>query len=628
MMFKFRICGAMLIAAVCFISAAIPAQAQNAQKLKEAIQQSTRILRNDPDNGHIYSHRGATYAQLNLHELAIKDFTQALKLLGPDQQVYDLGERAKSYLALGRYDKAIEDFDAVLKATDNPAWTTSVIKDRATAYRKKGVAEVPAPPALEGDGSAYSAKNQNLEPKDVPASQSQKPSPDASKLENSSVAQTQVQSRPVFRDKKDCDDKYMAMLMRHGMAIGNVLEKIPKPGAETRAFCTHMKTMNDQVERNLAEERALKGSVCWSASKDQGLAGSEKKLADARATQDKICADARAKEAQPKKAEDERRAPAQNENKPADPKSQAWNWCAGKDGASDDLKIGSCTNVIQSGKESPQDLAVAFYNRGVAYFAKNDLEKSIADYDQSIRLAPELPPAYNNRGFIYLVQKNHAQAIQDFDEAIKRNGKYVVAFINRGQAYYRSNQIDRAIEDYDQAIKLEPGEGAFRGRGIAYARKKEFARAIQDYDEAINLDPKSSMAYLFRGISRDNLRQPELAKDDWGQAIKLNPSLSTAFVLRGLTYSEEKKYELAIQDFSSAIKIDAKDKDTIAARGTAYSRSEKYDLAIQDFNRALDLDPNDPDVLRKRGQAKEKAGDAAGAKLDLDAAFKMSPKKQ
>src|SRR5450755_214884 len=49
--------------------------------------------------------------------------------------------------------------------------------------------------------------------------------------------------------------------------------------------------------------------------------------------------------------------------------SQASKWCDG-DGVSPDLQISGCTTLIQSGKETARNLAIAFNNRGIAYDAK------------------------------------------------------------------------------------------------------------------------------------------------------------------------------------------------------------------------------------------------------------------
>jgi Flp pilus assembly protein TadD len=48
----------------------------------------------------------------------------------------------------------------------------------------------------------------------------------------------------------------------------------------------------------------------------------------------------------------------------------------------------------------PQD-AAAYYNRGLAYHEKGDLDRAIADFDQALALDPQAAEAYNNRGTAY-----------------------------------------------------------------------------------------------------------------------------------------------------------------------------------------------------------------------------------
>src|SRR6516162_2760697 len=63
-----------------------------------------------------------------------------------------------------------------------------------------------------------------------------------------------------------------------------------------------------------------------------------------------------------------------------------------------DQRISGCTAAIRSGKWKGRDLAWVHLDRGVAWRAKGDNNRAIADYDQAIRLNPKLAIAYNNRG--------------------------------------------------------------------------------------------------------------------------------------------------------------------------------------------------------------------------------------
>jgi tetratricopeptide (TPR) repeat protein len=73
-----------------------------------------------------------------------------------------------------------------------------------------------------------------------------------------------------------------------------------------------------------------------------------------------------------------------------------------KQSADPDLRIRGCTRVIERGEEETRkNLTAAYYNRGLAYWRKGEIDHAIADYDAAIALARHLAPAYYNRGNAY-----------------------------------------------------------------------------------------------------------------------------------------------------------------------------------------------------------------------------------
>ena len=164
--------------------------------------------------------------------------------------------------------------------------------------------------------------------------------------------------------------------------------------------------------------------------------------------------------------------------------------CLGPD---PDVSISGCTAIIQSGNETEQNLAEAFYNRGVAYRQKGQLDRAIEDYDQAIRLHPN----------------------------------YVFAYVNRGGIYAGKEQWDKALEDFNRAIQLNPNfADAFYSRGAVYRHKGEYDRAIKDYDQAIRFNPNYAAAFYYRGVARRALGQQARADADFAKATQLNPELS------------------------------------------------------------------------------------------------------
>lgn len=95
---------------------------------------------------------------------------------------------------------------------------------------------------------------------------------------------------------------------------------------------------------------------------------------------------------------------------------QQHDWCA-KGASSADLQISACTAVIQSGRYYGKDLAWAFSNRGIAYRAKKDYDRAIADLTKAIALNPKYTDVFFNRALTYQDKDDRERAIADYRSA-------------------------------------------------------------------------------------------------------------------------------------------------------------------------------------------------------------------
>jgi len=78
--------------------------------------------------------------------------------------------------------------------------------------------------------------------------------------------------------------------------------------------------------------------------------------------------------------------------------SPHWQACTGNPDIDWDQQIKSCTALIQSGTELKENVAIAYYNRALAYENKDDYARAIADYDEALRLNPNDADALLYRG--------------------------------------------------------------------------------------------------------------------------------------------------------------------------------------------------------------------------------------
>jgi len=128
---------------------------------------------------------------------------------------------------------------------------------------------------------------------------------------------------------------------------------------------------------------------------------------------------------------------------------------------SGDTRLRGCSRIINSGLFEPiskKNLAIACYNRGIAYGMSGQYDRAIADYDTAIKINPKDTIAYVVRGISYEGKGQFDRAIGDYDMAIKLNPIYDWAYYNRGQAYKGRGNKERAIADFRKVLELRPGD--------------------------------------------------------------------------------------------------------------------------------------------------------------------------
>ena len=174
--------------------------------------------------------------------------------------------------------------------------------------------------------------------------------------------------------------------------------------------------------------------------------------------------------------------------------------------------------------KNPQD-AAALLARGKYRFMKGDNDATIADLDQSLKLAPSAD------GYVF-----------------------------RGFAWKRKGDLVRAMADIEEAIKLNPNESlAWRVRGAAWASKAEYAKALADYTESIRIDPENAdslhhRAVLLSGCEDPKIRDGKQAVKDATKACELSEWKEPLYLSGlGFAYSESGNFDAAIKWQQKAI---------------------------------------------------------------------------
>src|SRR5260370_40485642 len=113
-------------------------------------------------------------------------------------------------------------------------------------------------------------------------------------------------------------------------------------------------------------------------------------------------------------------------------------------------RINACTRLIDLAHAADRGLPAAYAYRGLAYRAKDDTDRAIADYNEAIRLDPKYVSAFVFRGFAYQVKGDYDRAIADYNEAITLDPNDAVAFCSRVNSYTTKGDNVPAMAHYTE----------------------------------------------------------------------------------------------------------------------------------------------------------------------------------
>jgi tetratricopeptide (TPR) repeat protein len=243
-------------------------------------------------------------------------------------------------------------------------------------------------------------------------------------------------------------------------------------------------------------------------------------------------------------------------------------WCDGKalpeEGSAPDLQIKGCTSLINSGKESRDDLARDYINRASPR-DYDDPDGAIEDYQSALDLyvgSAAIPAAitvaYQRMGVLYFLEGDYDGAVAILGKAVAANPQDTLSFSFRGDSRAAKGDFDRAIADYDAVLRLTPDAAdTYIHRGRAYFGKRDFDHAIADAAQAIRLSRTSEATegYNLRGDAHFRQGDFKTAIADYDQALKLWSDYAEALYGRGAAKQHNGDRAGAAADFAAARKL-------------------------------------------------------------------------
>lgn len=113
------------------------------------------------------------------------------------------------------------------------------------------------------------------------------------------------------------------------------------------------------------------------------------------------------------------------------------------------------TRIIEAVPDSEKNIiSVIRKHRGMAFFAMNNLEAAIEDFQKSIEADPKAFRSYYYKGIVYSIQKKYQEAVDCYSKSLELNEFQAHTNFRRAMAYYELGEYEKSMNDLDVALKL------------------------------------------------------------------------------------------------------------------------------------------------------------------------------
>jgi tetratricopeptide (TPR) repeat protein len=161
---------------------------------------------------------------------------------------------------------------------------------------------------------------------------------------------------------------------------------------------------------------------------------------------------------------------------------------------------------------------------GVAYAQLGRVQDGLAQFQQSIRIAPGSGAAHYNIGVIAMGEKRYDEAREHFEQALAARPDHAEAHNNLGVLLESQGQMSAAVAHYEQALAARPSHAAAHNNlGRVLLGQGRVADATQHFRAALRTRPDNADALYNLGRALIASGQPREAVREWRRALAVRP---------------------------------------------------------------------------------------------------------
>ncbi len=166
--------------------------------------------------------------------------------------------------------------------------------------------------------------------------------------------------------------------------------------------------------------------------------------------------------------------------------------------------------------------ARAHMERGQRLYDQGQVTEAIAEWQETIRLAPQAARAHHRLGVAWRDRGEQTKAIAAFREALRLEPDNATTYVQLARALEVAGDTPGALEAYRAALRLVPSAPYVHNRlGHLLAAEGDWSGAAQAWQHTVDLVPDYAYAYVHLGDAFEHLNKKDEALSAYEQALAL-----------------------------------------------------------------------------------------------------------
>lgn len=247
----------------------------------------------------------------------------------------------------------------------------------------------------------------------------------------------------------------------------------------------------------------------------------------------------------------------------------------------------------------------AHNNLGAALGEQGQLEESLIEFREALRIDPQYATAHYNLGRTLMRLRRNEEALVHLETALEIIAEGDVqeragAHGHLGFVLYDMGKIDEAVRHFRKAQELEPDRAASHyNLANALSRQDKVDEAIALYSKAIELDPRYAAAYSNLANMLYKKGKLDEAAIHYQKALTINSGQKESHCSLAAILIEQGNLDTAVSHCQEAVRIDPEFAEAFHNMGRAFWLKGRYGEAVTAWREAVRLRPKRTGQLRQ-----------------------------